>query len=316
MRRWPVVLIPLLFLACSDSRPVPGPGANRNDASARDGGFLVHNDAGPTDDAASAADAAPPGVDAAPGLDASPTADAAPPAADASPTADAAPVIGLDALPVGLDATPGTDATPAADGGVVPPTTYVESTIPATNWIDACAMGVTASLSDPDDGHTDMPTPLPFAFTFFGSTVTAVWASTNGYATFDVEPIDSLDFPFPILDEGATILPLWEDLVLDGPTSAVCIATVGAAPNRQLVIEWRDAMSYNASDETTLTFELVLNEGTNSVDFVYNTLIAMPGDEGYVDGTEASIGLQSPQGLDFVAHPGMIGTTTGIRFTP
>src|SRR5262249_6752930 len=109
------------------------------------------------------------------------------------------------------------------------------------------------------------------------------------------------------------------DLVLrPGPGSDICYLSSGAAPNRRLAIEWKDALAFdaNAKEETHLTFELVLAETTNTLDFVYLTITSAAGDETYVNGMSALIGLQSAGGAVFSEHSGTVTTTAAVRFSP
>ena len=46
--------------------------------------------------------------------------------------------------------------------------------------------------------------------------------------------------------------------------------TLGEAPNRRLVIEWKDRLHYDgASNVDVATFEAILHEGSNAVVFQY-----------------------------------------------
>lgn len=217
---------------------------------------------------------------------------------------------------------PGDGGPPVPDGAVIAtdggsaPATYVESVLAAPMWVDACAAGAVVMLSDDDDGHGPS-TALPFAFSFFGAPRAALWVSTNGYVTFDAEPQDGFEPAIPDTTEGAAVYAYWQDLALLANGAQVCIATVGAAPNRRMVIEWSDLQSLEADDITHLTFEIVLHEGTGLVDLVYNAMTADdPLDAPFVNGTHAGIGLQTAAGAQFVVHTGTVGATTGIRFTP
>jgi hypothetical protein len=63
--------------------------------------------------------------------------------------------------------------------------------------------------------------------------------------------------------------------------------------------------------------ELVLSEGTHTIDLIYQRLEApamVPARA--VDGSNATIGLQSARGALTVLHRGAVSTTTGVRFTP
>lgn len=197
------------------------------------------------------------------------------------------------------------------------PSSYVESVLAAPVWVDACATGTTLTLTDDDDGHGPATT-IPFAFSFFGAPRTAVWASTNGFLTFDVQPQDGYQPVIPDVAEGPAIYAFWQDLALFDATAAVCIATTGTAPNRRMVIQWNDMQSLEAFDLTSFTFQAQLHEGTHIIDFIYATMsVDDPGDAPLANGTLLTVvGLQTAAGAQTVVHSGAISTTTGIRFTP
>jgi hypothetical protein len=70
-------------------------------------------------------------------------------------------------------------------------------------------------------------------------------------------------------------------------TTGICMATTGTAPNRVFVHEMFDA--YHYADATThLTIETFLNEGSNSIDVIWQTLTG-PG----TDGSQSLVGGQN-----------------------
>ncbi len=231
---------------------------------------------------------------------------------------DAGPVVTpTDGGVLVADAGPGpTDGgLPPTDGGL-PPTAYTETVLVAPTWVDACAAGLTLTLTDDDDGHS-AASPLPFAFSFFGAPRATLSVSTNGYVTFDATPRDGFKPVIPDAMEGAAAYAYWQDLALLSNDAAICVATVGTAPDRRVVVQWSDVQSLEADDITHLTFELVLHEGSGVIDFVYLTMTPEDVlDTEFVNGTHAGIGLQSAAGAQSVRHMGTINTITGLRFTP
>ncbi len=212
----------------------------------------------------------------------------------------------------------GVDAGTAPGDAGTNPGTYVESVLAAPAWVDVCATPANVlTLTDDDDGHGPATT-IPFAFSFFGAPRSAVWASTNGFLTFDVTPRDSYQPAIPDTAEGPAVYAYWQDLALFDTTAAVCIGTTGTAPNRRMVIQWNNMQSLEAFDFTEFTFQAQLHEGTGIIDLIYNTMsVTDPGDATLANGTLLTvIGLQTAAGAQTVVHSGAINTTTGIRFTP
>jgi hypothetical protein len=90
----------------------------------------------------------------------------------------------------------------------------------------------------------------------------------------------------------------------------------GTAPNRQLLITWNNAQLL--SDNTsTLMFTVFLNETTNTVDFVYQT---MTGATTEAQGSAATIGLEDDTGTigsQYSCNTAKITSTPlAVRFTP
>ena len=71
------------------------------------------------------------------------------------------------------------------------------------------------------------------------------------------------------------IAPFFDDLILQNPDSGVFTRALGTAPNRQFVIEWKDADIFDENGSalhSQLTFEIVLFEGSNDILLQYQTL--------------------------------------------
>src|SRR5581483_9081310 len=86
------------------------------------------------------------------------------------------------------------------------------------------------------------------------------------------------------------IAPFWDDLMFYlGPS--VTVRTFGTAPNRQLVVEWAHASIKDDSGKdqfADLTFEAILYEGSNDIQFVYGGLSGP-----LSDGSSATVGMQN-----------------------
>ncbi len=195
-----------------------------------------------------------------------------------------------------------------------PPTRYMQITPPAGTvpFIDACAVpGHTEILAMTDDGSARVP--LPFAFRYWATDHPAgfnVNVCTNGWMSLDGGTLASLSGTVPATSTpNAVIAPHWGDNVTRG---AICVATIGTAPNRQFVVHWPNAR-YFASTTAMVTFEVVLHEGSGLIDLAYDTMT------GTVNRT---MGIENHTGMMGInACPGGTGTCqpmTGqrVRFVP
>jgi hypothetical protein len=193
---------------------------------------------------------------------------------------------------------------------------YAVSTAPTgVHWIDACAAsGSTTLLSNVDDGVSASQT-IPFTFQYYGASYTTLLPSADGYVVFGTGTNASSYGTYPIPDPSRprpAAFIYGRDLYQRA--TGVCVATVGTAPNRQYVIETNNAYHF-LDTATMLTFEAILSEGTNTIDFVYNALSG-PGTTGEM----ALVGLQNDDGtLGTTFELSMAGSLMPglvVRFTP
>lgn len=190
------------------------------------------------------------------------------------------------------------------------PVFTVTAAQPSTNlayttgqFIDATAGGTALSFGDPDDAAAVVP--LPFTLTLFDKSYAAgssIAVCTNGWISLDaVTTPEYQNGPLPggtspgssgrvgIVPSGL-IAPFFDDLILRG-NSSVAVRTLGAAPARTFVVEWLNAgiLDDQGNDTgATITFEAVLYESTNDVQFIYQS---MNGPRS--DGSSATIGIQN-----------------------
>jgi hypothetical protein len=174
-----------------------------------------------------------------------------------------------------------------------------------SGFIDACllpgmtkaAFNQTGSLDANDEGVTAV-LDLPFPFTLYGASHTKYWITTNGQLGFGPTlggsafgqvtcPIPDSRFTTPIL------LVYSVDLVgrLE-PDAGVCYATTGTAPDRKLVVTWKDSFFYEAWLTSNVTFSATLNEGTNVIDVVLERVDA-PSVPEFEVGLAAGLGKQA-----------------------
>lgn len=100
---------------------------------------------------------------------------------------------------------------------------------------------------------------LPFAFPFYGQTYNTAYVSTNGFISFVGRNTQFLNELLPTAEEpNAAIYALWDDLYVDASAS-VRTRLIGAAPNRQFVIEWRN-VGFCCEIAQRFSFEIVLFE--------------------------------------------------------
>jgi hypothetical protein len=196
---------------------------------------------------------------------------------------------------------------------------YVESELTSPAFVEACTPdALRPTFAALDDAVSGM-IPLGFGLRAYGAEYTTMQVSTNGVLVLG----HPLAVPVPIGGSGffpwsaaprPVLAPFWTDLVLRN-VGSLCVRTLGTAPARSTVVQWSDVTTY-ADPTPRLTFEVVLREGSNQIDFVYQTLDRGTSPVALVDGTQAAVGMHGAMGLDATQHRGTVSTTRGIRFTP
>ena len=115
---------------------------------------------------------------------------------------------------------------------------------------------------------------LGFSFDFYGETFTSGKGATNGCWTFTGYNNTCQDYtPDPLPQSGMdmTIFPLWGDWIRDSG-SKMLYKTFGdsSATDQYFVMGWYNMREYNRSSDNT--FEMLLYETTNNIEFRYGAL--------------------------------------------
>jgi|GEM_PF-1292319 len=141
-----------------------------------------------------------------------------------------------------------------------------------------------------DDGSSLTAINMPFSFLYVGSFYTSLYANANGYVRLGATP-GSISWTNSLnsSDQSPAIAPYWDDITV-GTNGEVRYKTVGTAPNRKFVVEWKNmTIPRVTSAPGAATFQLWLFEGTNTIQFVYGSGIVTSTD-GYSIGLNKGIG--------------------------
>ncbi|GGL04578.1 hypothetical protein Sme01_65840 [Sphaerisporangium melleum] len=206
-----------------------------------------------------------------------------------------------------------TAGSPCAENTTVPVTVTAALTqdIELTSHIDSygytCKTGTEPYIEGTerqplnyDDEYQNIS--LPFAFPFYGRTYTSGMVSTNGFLSFGDytyayptnESLPSADGP------NAGVYPFWDDMGLfDFDEGHLYTATIGTAPNRTFVVEWRNARFY--SRDELISYEALLGED-GSVGFRYRGISS-----DFATGEGATIGIENADGTDAFQYSHLTG---------
>lgn len=158
------------------------------------------------------------------------------------------------------------------------------------NWIDPTGM---TTLSFTDNGVSTAEL-LPFTFNFYGQNYDHIYVAANGMVGFVNQGLDSAantDLP-TAASPNAAIYPYWDDL---NPAAggSVWIGTDGASPSREMVVSWI-SVPHRSKPPTTLTFQVVLYENSNRIQFQY---LDVDPSRNLGAGRSATIGIENETGL-------------------
>ncbi len=163
-----------------------------------------------------------------------------------------------------------------------------------------------------DDGYTTVN--LPFSFSYYGASYSTVNVTTNGNLQFTsaiTNPVNS-NIPSPA-PPNAAIYPFWDDLYLVNQGN-IYTTVSGTTPNRKFVVEWRGVQHYDAGGPYgNYTFEVILEEGSNTITFQYQSISGADG-----DGGSATVGIENAAGSDGLAYSynaAAISNSRAIRYT-
>ena len=165
---------------------------------------------------------------------------------------------------------------------------------PTYDWEEISGTG-TEILPNSDDEY-ESAVSLGFFFNFYGTDYSQVAVSNNGLLFSGEGSSQWVNEPIKESDNvHGFIAPFWDDIVTWGSAGSVYHETIGTAPNRKFIVEWKDNQHYSSSPEG-VTFEAILYEGNNSIKFQY--LDTTFGNANYDNGGSATVGIESPDGDD------------------
>jgi hypothetical protein len=151
------------------------------------------------------------------------------------------------------------------------------------------------SLNLSDDSIAQITSP--FAIPFGGGSFTKLQVGANGTLSFTdaYSSIFNSNMPTQTSVPVTLVAPFWQDLYpVQGSAQNAYWAVVGSAPNRQLVVEWRNVRSFVCHNDSaaTVTFEVVFSENSSDILFEYADTIF--GDYCYFQdaGSYATVGVQ------------------------
>ena len=213
-----------------------------------------------------------------------------------------------------LDAGERTQVTDASGHYVfngVMPGTYAVREVPQSGWVQTYPINGTAYQATPvpytfedisatgtpmlvgaDDGYAPLTAANlgGFQFTLYGTTYTSLYVSSNGLMTFGSGNSSFANSNLTSAPSQAAIAPFWDNLyVSGGANSAVYWEVLGTGAGQRLVVQWNQVSFLAGGGVGQITFEAVLGEQGNTIQFNYLDLDASSSGSG---GASASVGVK------------------------
>jgi subtilisin family serine protease len=141
-----------------------------------------------------------------------------------------------------------------------------------------------------DEYTKSIDTPFPIAFGGGSLSFRKIIIDSNGTLSFTEQKSPGFDNQeLPLKNFASLIAPFWDDLSPSSLESDIFYETLGQAPHREFIIEWRKISHYESSG--TITFQVVFFE--QSSDILFNYLDINFDDKKYNNNLNATIGIQT-----------------------
>ncbi len=163
---------------------------------------------------------------------------------------------------------------------------YTYDNVCGPAFVDISATGTDLALTDDSEAGVTLPWP----WSINGTAVNTITVGNNGGVLFNTLAGNVGYGAF-----GTGFFPFAQDLNTANPGGGVFWESVGVAPNRQLIVMWKDLPHYDFPAATDgSTFELIVEE-SGDVYFVYQDVVL--GDAAFWDyGADAEIAANTPNG--------------------
>jgi hypothetical protein len=162
--------------------------------------------------------------------------------------------------------------------------------------------GTTLASGTTWDDQVSTLITMPFSFTYNNVAYTTLGINANGFITLGA--VSTSGFYCGLQTSAAnSIAGYGTDLVGATATSTIKYGVSGTAPNRKYIIQWAECKHFNGGATDSYTFQIVLNETSNTVQVVWGPVTAattMGANTCADSNTESgSVGLLGNSNLDF-----------------
>lgn len=161
----------------------------------------------------------------------------------------------------------------------------------------------------------------PFAIQYGGGSYTNLYVGAGGTISFSGYFSNEYNDVIPTTQTATLVAPFWANLYPfgTGNNNNVFWQVNGTAPNRELVIEWRNVPYCCSPDAThTIRFQVVFFEGSSNILFIYGDTVFGGQYSGNDNGATATVGVQvaSGQGTQFSYNTAALASKTALLWFP
>jgi hypothetical protein len=196
---------------------------------------------------------------------------------------------------------------------VIVPSNYVSA---STSFNYRTITGTNLNLGDDSSATVVAPFPIPFA----GGSFANLFVSSNGNVNLTAPFFEFTNAQIPTSQIATLVAPFWDDLLpVSGTAQNVFWAVTGSAPNRELVVEWRDVRHFSCSSDSSATvkFQIVFFEANSNILFNYADTVFGGGCTSDDRGGSATVGVQvaATLGNQFSFNAQSLNNNTAILWT-
>jgi subtilisin family serine protease len=198
---------------------------------------------------------------------------------------------------------------PGEDVVTVNPTTYTSQT---TTYSYRSFAGTNLNLLD----ESSKPLTSPFPIRIGRHASRNLYVSDNGVISLVNSYVEWLNASIPQSGANAFVAPYWDDFNPAGSQNVYWIVN-GSAPDRELVVEWRDVPHYDACSPGTVRFEVVFFENSRDILFNYMDVVFGAPCASYDRGGSATVGVQvaGSRGTQYSFNSQSLNDETALLWT-
>lgn len=160
--------------------------------------------------------------------------------------------------------------------------------------------------------------PIGFNFVYRGVSYSTVYVSVNGYISFTDSGHSYNNTTIPNAGGPPDMIAvLWDDLMIYPSDGGMWDELLGTAPNRQYIVQWW-MISERQNEQSSMSFAIILHEGSNAIEFLYYDMQQTPMDVtiGIENASQTDGILGYYEGVSHGSFGGLPSSSSAYQFQP